>query len=547
MTKKTDNFKVDKILFAANMSKYFFHYQAWYSPLKRSCRRIIGFDSRKLYYQCGKEKMNEKFLEVVKKEKPDYIFFLLFSDEFSLETLMKIRELSPDTKTINFFGDDDIQFDNFSRYYALFFDYSLIVQKKYIDYYKKDGINNIFLTTGVNLDNFKPLSLEKKYDVTFIGAPKQDRYDFICYLRKNGINVNVFGWGWEKYNDLKDICGGVLSSEELVKTVNQSRINLSFSKNARGESHIKGRIFEMSACKSFLLIESFMGYYDFFKKEKEIVMFKDKEELLEKIKYYLKHEEEREKIAENAYKRILREYNLDTELSNFFSMTEKRKNRRKLPEIKGKTMLLTKKDFELSEEELKKKIKDYDYIHFNDGNTIFSPYKEYLQAYSLEKTGNQISCCDFYVNSVFLGDYLLFYSLASFNDTPRQKFLSLITINQVMVTKDFFIKNLKLLKDFFMGKKKDFINKNTISFVSIPLLRIRAFRPVDYINMEKSFQMKFLHKIYSLKFQKNPFTLFYIFALSLNSAIYHPFILKNIIYNIFNKSNWNKLNKLSKE
>ena len=63
--------------------------------------------------------MNKRFLEVVKREQPDYVFLWLIYDEFYIDTLLKIKKISAKIKIINFFGDDDSLFDNFSRFYSV--------------------------------------------------------------------------------------------------------------------------------------------------------------------------------------------------------------------------------------------------------------------------------------------------------------------------------------------------------------------------------------------------------------------------------------------
>ena len=72
---------------------------------------------------------------------------------------------------------------------------------------------------------------------------------------------------------------------------------------------MKGRVFDLTAAKTFLLEEEGIETREFFENGKDIVMFSSKEDLLEKVKYYLAHDEERERIAEAGYKKTTTLYN----------------------------------------------------------------------------------------------------------------------------------------------------------------------------------------------------------------------------------------------
>ena len=74
--------KIGKILFAETLSNFYYPYQNWYFPLKRHCKKIVNFDVRKEYFKYGKEEMNRRFLENIKKEKPDAVFYGL--DQMSM-------------------------------------------------------------------------------------------------------------------------------------------------------------------------------------------------------------------------------------------------------------------------------------------------------------------------------------------------------------------------------------------------------------------------------------------------------------------------------
>lgn len=528
-----------KMMFAAWTchNKNYFAYQTWHNPLKNIFKHFFTFDPQECLYRYGKDEMNRKFLEIVEKEQPDYIFLWLIYEEFYLETLFKIKEISPKTKLINFFGDDDVLFENYTRYLSLFIDYPLASHKNYFKCYEKDGIRNVFLSCGVDNKRYRNLRLEKKYDVSFIGIPKRDRVDFIKYLIETGIYVKIYGSGWENYHELKDFYGGHLSNEDSVKVINESKINLSFTKNYEGITGFKARVFEICCCKSFLLSEYFEGYLDFLKENKEIVMFKTKEELLKKINYYLKNEKEREKIASRAYEKVRNNYSQDKEFSKIFSKIEKLNvsNKKEFPKIKDKALYLTSEDLKLSDEEIKNKVVKADYIGFRNKKNIYSAYKDFFQIYSLKKTKKDISCCDYYVSSKMLGDYLILNAGYAFKQLSKEDFSKLLLSDQLLLKKSFFLKNIQIFKQF-EEKKQDLFNKDEIAFVSIPLIRTKLFKNISNENMEKVFQPQFENKLRQLNSSKHLFSDSYVYKLIFFSLFNRPYIISRLIKRFYSKT-----------
>ena len=63
------------------------------------------------------------------------------------------------------------------------------------------------------------------------------------------------------------------------------------------------RTFEIPACKVFMLAERSILHEQFFEENREAVLFATKEELLEKVRYFLANSEERKTIAEAGYKK----------------------------------------------------------------------------------------------------------------------------------------------------------------------------------------------------------------------------------------------------
>ncbi|MAG01707.1 hypothetical protein CMI42_00040 [Candidatus Pacearchaeota archaeon] len=538
-----ENFpKAGKILFTLSKSRYHPAFQTWYFPLKRQCKELICFDTHWNEILYGKKIMNRKFIEFIKKEEPDYILLGSGPDELYLDTLLKIKQVSPKTKTMMSFGDDDVEFERFSRYIMLFIDIAIVHQKKFMGKYKKEGIKNIFYATGLDSGTFKPLDIEKKYDITFTGQPlteKTGRYRFIKFLKDKGMPINLFGWGWEKYFDLKNIYRGILLNEGLLKVINQSKIYLDFSKNSAGEPHLKGRIFMGGACKTFVLTEYCKDYLDFFEEGKEIIMFKSKEDLLKKIEYYLKNEKERQKIADATYKKVIENYNLDVELRNVFNKTKNKKYICKLPNISEKSFSISEKDI-LNKNNLMDKLKNYDYISFKKNGASYLKFKDFLQIYSLKITKKPISCCNYYVYTKNLGDYLCSCTEKSFRSLDKEDFISFLDLSQIVVTKKFFLDNLEKFKKAFHGKI-DFLNMDNTAFVDFPLVRIKKISIKKYPIMEKVFSFKFVYQLYSLYYTKKIFYKPYIPSLFFEIFSGKFFILRHLFDSIRDKSRMNKL------
>lgn len=106
---------------------------------------------------------------------------------------------------------------------------------------------------------------------------------------------------------------------EMPKIFHLSKINLNFtSKPIR--SGLPLRIWDIMGAGGFVLTNFQIEIPEYFEIGKEIETFSSQEELLDKITYYLEHEEERKQIASNGYERAKSEYSLDTRIGQMLNM-----------------------------------------------------------------------------------------------------------------------------------------------------------------------------------------------------------------------------------
>lgn len=344
---------------------YSFEHYNFYESLRNIADEIIYFDFMSLLQEVGKRNMNARLLEMVRSEKPDLMFTILFKDELYQNAVHEISTKTG-TTTVNWFCDDHWRFDNYSRFWAPHFSWVITTAKSAVPKYDRHGLQNVIKSQwACNHLVYRKLDLPLKYDVTFVGQPHGNRRQIVDALREKNIDVHCFGLGWEE---------GRVSQEEMIRIFNQSRINLNFSNAsvmtgheqtgaiaagldwiARSLEHapfgnamkkagrrvlnigsekrpaqvaempagyadqIKGRNFEVPGCGGFLLTSKTDDLESYYEHEKEVVCYDGIPDLVDKINYYLAHESERAAIAERGYKRTLRDHTYQRRFEEIFA------------------------------------------------------------------------------------------------------------------------------------------------------------------------------------------------------------------------------------
>ncbi len=330
---------------------YSYEHYNFFDTLVHMGHDILYFDFLTLIQQYGRAAMNRRLLEVTKAEKPSLMFTELFRDELEPRTVNTISR-DTETVTLNWFTDDHWRFDDFSRHWAKRFNWVVTTAASALPKYASLGCQHVIKSQwACNHFLYRRLDLPLAHDVTFVGQPHGDRPQVIRALRDAGIDVKVWGSGWE---------AGRLSQDEMIRVFNQSRINLNLANASMGrvrmpvykaayhafsrslnvlplvpelkrmvksalgmsvEQHppapghavsysqqIKGRNFEVPGCGGALLTGRADNLDDYYEVGREIACFDDIPDLIEKIRYYLRHEDERAALAEAGYRRTLQEH-----------------------------------------------------------------------------------------------------------------------------------------------------------------------------------------------------------------------------------------------
>ncbi len=522
--------------------------QAYNIPLRNIFREVINFDPQEETYKYGKKVMNQKFLEVLKKERPDYIHLFLVWDEFYPETLVKIKEILPEVRVTHWNGDDDIKFEHYTIPYSLAIDYQLISQLQFTKQYDGAGIP-WFDVLGADIVKFRPMNLKKKYDVVFVGTPKGDRLKYMRYLLKKNVNFTLAGAGWDDYPEFKKHYIGKLSDEEFVKFINESKINLCFSQNFFSVPHVLERSMAVNACKSFALTEYVEGYFPKFTEGVDFATFKNEEELYDKLNYYLKHEKERENIAEKAYQKVTKKFSNQKLLGDAYKSIEKdkrplysttaRKNLNEHP------VYLEESDFDKGSDYIKNKVGHSRYVSFRSKHHESLPYRDFFQTYAIGIVKKPVSICDAYLYSSLVGDYATLSLYYAYNYLADQSYVyDNLDISQYMVERAYFINNMDKFASMYRGKKFP-LNPNEVAFLTMPLVRAKKIKRIPVINIDHILFTYLDLDLVVLRNQKRLFTNPFIYKLLFYSIFINPQILKHLLVNVLKRSKHPRAVKIS--
>lgn len=104
---------------------------------------------------------------------------------------------------------------------------------------------------------------------------------------------------------MQNVCnhGIVGYYDEAPKVFKKSKINLNITLRSI-KNGIPLRAFDIMGAEGFLLSNFQAGFWDLFVPGEDFVYYENKEDLVRKVGYYLKHEDERKAIARNGHEKV---------------------------------------------------------------------------------------------------------------------------------------------------------------------------------------------------------------------------------------------------
>ena len=170
---------------------------------------------------------------------------------------------------------------------------------------------------------------ERSVDIVFVGALFPNKMELLASVKNEfGKNFKLFGLAnWKKnlYFNLKYKFPGIvrpLSFENYVPLYEKSKIGINV--HNRGKYTVGGyRMFDLPANGVMQISDGEEYLEEFFKVGVEVESYSSKEELVDKVKYYLKHDAARIKIAKAGYKKVMESYLIKDKLRELSMLIKK--------------------------------------------------------------------------------------------------------------------------------------------------------------------------------------------------------------------------------
>jgi spore maturation protein CgeB len=278
---------------------------------------------KKDWHKAAKSEMNSHLIEQVgewtKKDATDVIFTYLSGELVSPETVRALSSFG--IPMVNLCLNDKEHFVGKirngqamgSRDICRYFDICWTSTEDAVKKYCVEGAIPAYLPEGANPEVHRPYDTGKTVDVSFVGQCYGNRPEIIERLTSCGIHVEAYGSGWPN---------GPLTAEDMVRMYSRSRINLGFG-SVIGLSKaycLKGRDFEIPMSGGLYLTEYHPELDRFYNIGSEIVAYRDFNDLVEKIRFFLSNPEKADEIRRNGYERARREHSWEMRFEKIFQL-----------------------------------------------------------------------------------------------------------------------------------------------------------------------------------------------------------------------------------
>ncbi|WP_051217303.1 CgeB family protein [Paenibacillus assamensis] len=238
---------------------------------------------------------------------------------------------------------DDPYFTQDTAVLAPYYDFVFTHEQQCVPFYKQLGCRHVYhLPLAAATERFRPIRSDYRYchDICFIGNGFWNRVAFFDSYADQLMkyDICIAGGYWDRMVSHarwgKRLRSGWVPLEESVYYYNSSKIILNIHRpHEQGADNrntfdlpaqsINPRTYEIAACGAFQLTDVRSDLAQMYTPGWDIETFQTGEELMQKIEYYLHHEEERMRIAMRSLQTTFMRHTFEHRVHHMLDIIEK--------------------------------------------------------------------------------------------------------------------------------------------------------------------------------------------------------------------------------
>jgi len=276
----------------------------WASLESTDLVNVARFHMDKYYGHFGK-RGDEALIKSIKSIRPDYVLMVIYKQPgfdptvVSLETIVTIASMN--IPIISIWGDLEAEEQQALAKGLEPFMWKIVgtANKALCERF---GYTYMHVPKDPRV--FNNPDKERDIDIVFSGSygyGREERQKYMNHLLNNGIRL-IHG-GSEG--------GDHFTTEDYADRYKRAKLALSFSQ-ARGMNVVNARPFEVMNCGAMLLEQESLELAKLYTPFIDYVPWTTEDDLLNKVRYYLEHDDERKLIANNGYRKTQELYSAQT-------------------------------------------------------------------------------------------------------------------------------------------------------------------------------------------------------------------------------------------
>ena len=204
-----------------------------------------------------------------------------------------------------------------------------------VDHFRSTGTSAELLKLAFDARMLDRIELrDPVYDVTFVGGFAPSHTHRVKWLERllKEVDVDVFGYGRDQLpaaSSIHDHHRGEVWGTRMYEVIQRSRITL----NCHAGIDIRGgvsrnfannmRLYEATGVGSCLITESRHNLYEILKPMGEVLTYENEDECLERIRYYLANDKERESLARAGQQRTLKDHTYPKRMAELLEVIQR--------------------------------------------------------------------------------------------------------------------------------------------------------------------------------------------------------------------------------